>query len=208
MRTDKLLPGKANPGLFARLADRILALARHRHAEPILAGLTFAESSFFPLPPETMLLPMAVARPERAWRYATLVTAASVLGGVAGYLIGMYGGHIVMPLLEQTGYGARLQNVFDWFDRWGFWIVLVAGFSPIPYKLFTIGAGMAGIAFVPFILASLVGRGSRFFLECGAIALLGPALAPAINRHLERIGWASVVVLVIAVVAATGLGQI
>lgn len=186
------------PGFFGRLYTRVLGWAGHRHAERYLAGLSFAESSFFPIPPDVMLMPMALARPSRAVRYATIATLASVAGGLFGYALGHFGAELVDPLIARLGQEAKFQTVLEWFGRWGFWVVFVAGFSPIPYKLFTVGAGLLGLALLPFTLASLIGRGARFFLVAVLVARAGPRVAPLVERSIERIGWAMVALLVLA----------
>lgn len=186
-------------GPFTRLYDRTLGWAGHRHAPWYLAGLSFAESSFFPIPPDVMLAPMVLSRPERAWRLAALTTIASVLGGVAGYLIGALALELVLPWIVEFGYQDAYTTARDWFDQWGFWVVLIAGFSPIPYKVFTVAAGAMLLPLAPFILASAIGRGSRFFLVAGLVAWGGPRFAPLLRRHVERLGWATVLVLVIAI---------
>lgn len=186
-------------GPFTRLYDRTLDWAGHRHAPWYLAGLSFAESSFFPVPPDVMLAPMVLSRPERAWPLAMLTTVASVLGGVAGYLIGALALELVMPLIVRLGHQHAYASAVEWFDTWGFWVVLVAGFSPIPYKVFTVAAGAMLLPLAPFVIASAVGRGGRFFLVAGLVAWGGPRFAPMLRRHVERIGWVTVVLLCVAV---------
>ena len=134
--------------LFTKLYDMALRWAAHRHASYYLGGLSFAESSFFPIPPDVMLAPMALARPDKAWRYAFITTVASVLGGIFGYLIGYFAFEFVQPWIEQFGYMPRFEKAQLWFTEWGFWVVLIAGFSPIPYKVFTIAAGSMSL-FLP-----------------------------------------------------------
>lgn len=148
--------------LFSALYDRVMRWSRHRHAPRYLAGLSFAESSFFPIPPDVMLAPMALAKPSTAWRLAALTTVASVVGGIFGYLIGMFAFDVIEPLLRDAGYYPKYLQAKAWFDDWGFWAIFLAGFSPIPYKVFTVTAGVIAMAIVPFTLASLFGRGARF----------------------------------------------
>lgn len=175
--------------LFSSLYARAMRWAAHPHAPRYLGGLSFAESSFFPIPPDVMLAPMALARPERAWHYAALTTIASVIGGMFGYLIGQFAFDLVEPLLHQTGYWARYEQVSLWFQRWGFWAVFLAGFSPIPYKLFTIAAGVISMSFPPFVLASLVGRGGRFFLVAGLMVWGGERMERTLRNYIDRVGW-------------------
>ena len=182
--------------IFSVLYERAMRWAAHRHAPRYLAGLSFAESSFFPIPPDVMLAPMTLARPDRGWLYAAITTAASVAGGVLGYLIGWLAIEALEPWMVRMGYDEAYLLARDWFDRWGFWAVLAAGFSPIPYKVFTIAAG-AMLMFLPgFVLASLLGRGARFFLVAGLIVWGGAPMERAIRRHVDTLGWGCVVLLI------------
>lgn len=183
--------------LFAPLYERALQWARHRHAPRYLAVLSFAESSFFPVPPDVMLAPMALARPERAWRLAWLTTWTSVLGGLAGYLIGWLALASIEPWLLASRYAAPYQQAVAWFQTWGVWAVFIAGFSPIPYKVFTIAAGALAMPLLPFTLASLVGRGARFFLVAALMRWGGARMEPLLRRHIDRIGWVVVAAVTI-----------
>lgn len=183
--------------IFSALYQRAMQWSRHRHAPRYLGGISFAESSFFPIPPDVMLAPMSLATPSRAWRFALITTLASVAGGLFGYLIGHYGFDAIEPWLRTTKYWASYEVAVDWFGRWGFWAVFIAGFSPIPYKVFTIAAGALSMALLPFTLASLIGRGARFYLVAGLMAWGGPRMEAAMHRYVDRIGWAMVALLVI-----------
>ena len=178
--------------IFSRLYERVLRWSQHRHATYYLAALSFAESSFFPIPPDVMLAPMTLARPRLGFRLALITTVASVLGGAAGYLIGLWAIDVALPLIEATGYLPAYERAQDWFDRYGFYAVLAAGFSPIPYKVFTIAAGSLSMALFPFAVASTIGRGSRFFLVAGLMAWGGERLEQLLQRYVERLGWALV----------------
>lgn len=179
--------------LFTRLYDACIRWSRHRHAPRYLAGLSFAESSFFPVPPDVMLMPMSLAQPQRAMYFAALTTLASVIGGVAGYAIGHFAIEWVAPLIETGGrWAPAYDRASQWFQKWGFWAVLIAGFSPIPYKVFTISAGALSMAFIPFVLASLVGRGARFFIVAALLSWGGAGMEAGVRRYVERIGWALV----------------
>ena len=185
--------------LFGRLYDATLRWSRHPRAPWYLAGLSFAESSFFPVPPDVMLMPMSLARPQRAWRFAAVTTLASVTGGLAGYAIGYFALDLVQPLIGEGGRWAEAYGrASAWFRDWGFWAVLVAGFSPIPYKVFTISAGALGMPLLPFVLASAVGRGGRFFLVAGLLAWGGERMERRIRRHVETLGWLLVAAVVVA----------
>ena len=186
--------------LFSNIYNKVIEIAKHRHAEYYLGGLSFAESSFFPIPPDVMLIPMSLARPERWLRFALLTTIASVLGGIAGYFIGIWAFEWLESILVTGGYGERLDEARILFETWGVWTVLAAGFSPIPYKLFTITAGALSMAFLPFLIASLIGRGARFFLVSGLVAKAGPGMEPTILKYSERLGWLVVVLLITIVI--------
>jgi membrane protein YqaA with SNARE-associated domain len=186
--------------IFSRLLDRVLIWSRHPRAPWYLAGLSFAESSFFPIPPDVMLAPMVLANRQRAWRFAGLTTIASVLGGIAGFAIGMIAMDWATPMLERFGYMDEFEHAQNWFANWGFWAILVAGFSPIPYKIFTIAAGAMAMFFVPFIVASAVGRGARFFLVSALIFWGGEPFERNLRRYVDVIGWAVIALCVIAFV--------
>lgn len=186
--------------MFSALYGRAMQWARHRYAPWYLAALSFAESSFFPIPPDVMLAPMSLARPSRAMMLAALTTVASVVGGMLGYIIGLYALQWVEPLLMDAGYYERYLQVREWFGEWGFWAIFIAGFSPIPYKLFTISAGALSMAFLPFVAASLVGRGMRFFLVAGLMAWGGERMEKQLHRYVDALGWLTL--LIVAVIVA------
>lgn len=181
--------------MFRRLYDWTLRVSRHPHAEGYLGVISFAESSFFPIPPDVMLAPMTLAQPERWLRLATVTTVASVLGGAFGYAIGVFAIDLAMPLIERIGYAEAYRTAVDWFERYGVVAVFIAGFTPIPYKVFTIASGAAAMAFVPFLLASLVGRGARFYLVAGLVRAVGPRVEPFILRNVNMFGWVFVALL-------------
>lgn len=185
--------------LFSSLYTRAMRWARDPRAPWYLGGLSFAESSFFPIPPDVMLAPMSMAQPQRAIWFATLTTIASVLGGVFGYLIGAFAFELVEPLLQSGRYAAPFSAAQEWFERWGFLAIFAAGFSPIPYKVFTITAGMVSMAFLPFVLASLVGRGLRFFLVSLLMAWGGESMEARLHRWIDWLGWLTVVAVLIIV---------
>lgn len=184
--------------LFGPLYDRVLHWAGHPHARWYLGGLSFAESSFFPVPPDVMLAPMALARPVDAWRLALLTTVTSVAGGVFGYMIGYFALEMIEPRLVSAGYWDGYLQARSWFETWGFWAILAAGFSPIPYKLFTVAAGAMSMFLPVFVLASLVGRGGRFFLVAGLIRWGGAPMEAQLRRHVEFLGWLLVGLLLLA----------
>lgn len=188
--------------MFLRLYDWIIELAAHRRSPVYLSVLSFTESSFFPIPPDVMLIPMCLAKPAGGWRYATLCTLFSVLGGVAGYLIGKLAFGWIEPWLMASAYAGIFTHAVAAFEKWGFWYILLAGFTPIPYKVFTVSAGVVGMPFWVFVAGSTAGRGGRFFLVAGLIRLGGENFATKMRRYIDLIGWvllaiAAVVVLVI-----------
>ncbi len=182
-----------------------MELAKHKNAPFWLAVLSFAESSCFIIPPDVMLIPMALGKPDKAYRLALLTTVMSVVGGVFGYLIGMFAFELIEPLLHSAGYWGKYLHVKDLFAEWGIWVVFVAGFSPFPYKIITITAGVLTMNPVLFVIASIIGRGSRFYLVAGFMAWGGPKMEPIIKRNIERLGWAT---LGIGVLVAIYLGAI
>ncbi len=184
--------------IFGPLYDRVLAWSARPGARWYLGALSFAESSFFPVPPDVMLAPMTLARPESAYRLALLTTLASVAGGLLGYAIGYFALDAVEPWLQAAGYWEGYQQVRGWFGEWGFWAVLAAGFSPVPYKLFTIAAGALSMSLPAFALASLVGRGGRFFLVAALVRWGGPPMEARLRRNVEFLGWLLVGLLVFA----------
>jgi membrane protein YqaA with SNARE-associated domain len=186
--------------IFGPLYDRVIEWSRHRYAERYLAALSFAESSFFPIPVDVMLAPMCLARLPKAWRYALIATIFSVLGGVAGYAIGFGAFESIQPWLVDSRYWVAYETSRDWFDRYGIWVIFVAGFSPIPYKVFTIAAGVAALNLPAFFIASVIGRGARFFLVAGLLVWGGEKLESKLKQYIERIGW-TVVALVAVVIA-------
>lgn len=181
--------------LFTKMYDMALRWSRHPHAERYLATLSFTESSFFPIPPDVMLAPMSMAKPKQAWRFALITTIASVLGGIFGYAIGAMFYHQFLPLFEQLGWSSHFMVVEQWFSKWGVLAVIVAGFTPIPYKVFTIAAGLASMALLPFVLASCVGRGARFFLVAGLMAWGGEKMEHRVRGVVEWLGWGLILLI-------------
>lgn len=186
--------------IFSALYQRMMVWAKHPHAPWYLAATSFAESSFFPCPPDVMLLPMCLSHPERAWRYATITALFSLLGGIFGYLLGMFFIELLRPMIFDFGYGQAFQHVQLWFDHWGVWAVFLAGFSPIPYKLFTLGAGALHMPLLPFIIASFFGRGLRFFAEAAAMRWGGHHIERVMVSYIDKVGWLLVLSLVIVYV--------
>ena len=184
------------------LYDWVMRLSGSRHAGLALACIAFAESSFFPVPPDVMLAPMVLARPERTWRYAAICAAASVVGGMLGYLIG-YAlepvGKAILAFFGETGGIAVLRQQFA---KYGVAVILIQGLLPIPYKLLTIASGLAHFTFWQFVAASAVTRSARFFGVAALVKRFGPGLLPVIEKRLMLVGGG---VLVLAVVVFVGV---
>ena len=183
--------------IFRPLYDKVMAWSRHPHAERYLSLVSFVESSFFPIPTAVMLAPMVMAERARAWWLATVATMTSVAGGVFGYVIGFFFfEQLGQPILEAYGLQDKFVDMKTWFDQYGIWLIFMAGLTPIPYKLFTITSGVLSLAIVPFVLASLVGRASQFFLVAAFLKYGGEKIEPVLHQWMETIGWTCVVLVV------------
>lgn len=148
---------------------------------------------FFPVPPDVMLAPMALSQPEKAWRFALITTVSSVIGGVLGYVLGYFAFEsFIQPLVVEMGYQNKLSQATLWFEEYGVWVIFLAGFSPIPYKVFTISAGFLQMALLPFIVASTIGRGLRFFLVAALMKYGGQMMEAKLRKYIEIIGWSTV----------------
>jgi membrane protein YqaA with SNARE-associated domain len=175
--------------MLHRLYMRTLALAALPRAPWWLAAVAFAESSFFPIPPDALLVPMALARPDRAWRLATICTVASVTGGALGYAIGYFVFDQVMRLpAAQVLFGSDPLGTFQaWYAHWGLYVILIKGLTPIPYKLVTIASGAAIFDFWIFMAASIVTRGARFFAVAALLRAFGTPVREFIERRLTLV---------------------
>jgi membrane protein YqaA with SNARE-associated domain len=171
--------------MLRRLYDRILTLAAGPNAMWALIAVSFAESSFFPIPGDVLLIPMILARPRDAWRLAAYCTLASVAGGLLGYAIGYYGFDLIgRPILEFYHAMSSYDAFKAGFAKWGVWIIIVKGITPIPYKLVTIASGAAQFDLMAFIGASIVSRSIRFFLVAALLWWFGPAVRDFIEKRL------------------------
>ena len=195
--TENLTTAGAKASPLRRLYDWTIALAAKPHAETALFWVAFIESSFFPLPPDLILVPMALARRDRAWRYAMICTVASVIGGLLGYAIGYFLFESVgRPILEFYKVMGQYHHLKSLFDEWGVWIIVAKGMTPIPYKLVTITSGALHFAILPFILASVVSRSIRFFLVAALIWKFGEPVRTFIEKRLEVVTTVFLVFLV------------
>jgi membrane protein YqaA with SNARE-associated domain len=171
--------------MLRRLYEWCIDAAGKPYAIWVMGGVSFAESSFFPVPPDIMLIPMVLARPDRAWRYAVACTLASVAGGVLGYLIGaLLYDSVGQWIVHVLRYGDKIEAARQGFAQYGGWVILIKGFMPIPYKIVTIAAGFSGYNIVPFVLLSLVTRGGRFFAEALLLKRYGPSARVIIEKRL------------------------
>lgn len=184
---------------FRRLYDWVLSWAETRHGPAALGALSFAESSFFPIPPDPLLVALAIGAPKRSFYFAFICTVASVTGGLAGYLIGAGLWTLVGDFFFQHVPGftpEAFERVRVLYDRYDFWAIFVAGFTPIPYKVFTLSSGVFGISLPVFIVASIVSRGLRFFLVGGLIYFFGPGIQVFIDKHFDRLIWLFLLLLI------------
>ncbi|MGQ7793823.1 YqaA family protein [Faunimonas sp. B44] len=179
------------------LYEWTMRLAESRNASTALGTVSFIESSVFPIPPDALLVPMVLANRARAWRYAFVCTVTSVLGGLAGYLIGALLFELVaQPILALYGYADRFQQFADAYNRWGAWAVLFAGVTPFPFKVITIASGATQLSLPIFIVASLVARGIRFYAVAGLLYLYGPPIRRFIEERLGLVFTLSLVLLI------------
>ena len=192
--------------VFAPLYERALAWARHPRAPALLFVLSFAEAVVFPVLPEVMLAPMCLSRPRRSFWFATLSLIGSLLGALLGYALGHYAWELVKPLLVSLGWIDRIDAQVDTLREMAshspwktFWILVIAGFTPIPLKFFTWASGIVGVPLLPFLASMAVGRGKRVYLVAAAIRLGGERAEAALRRYIEPIGWGALALLVVGV---------
>lgn len=193
--------------IFGPLYERAIAWSRHRRAPTFLTALSFAEAIVFPVPPEVMLAPMSLAQPRRALWFATLSLMGSLAGALVGYMLGHFAFAAVQPLVEWLGWTQKidaqvshLREVVAESPWRAFWLLVLAGFTPIPLKIFTWASGIVGIPLLPFLASMLVGRGKRVYLVAGAIRLGGPRAEAALRRWIEPLGWVAMAILALLVV--------
>jgi membrane protein YqaA with SNARE-associated domain len=192
--------------MLRRLYDWCIAEAGKPHASWIMGAVSFVESSFFPVPPDAMLIPMALARPDKAYFYATLCTVTSVAGGVLGWLIGYFlYESLGLWLMQLYGYGGKVEAFRESYVEWGTWIILLKGLTPIPYKIVTIASGFAEYPIIPFILLSFVARGMRFYVVAFLLNRYGARARAIIEERLTFWFTVSLAVLIVGIIAATYL---
>lgn len=188
--------------VFGPLYARTMAWARHPRAPALLGVISFAEAVVFPVPPEVMLAPMALAEPRRAFRFATISLLGSLAGAVLGYMLGHFAYELLKPLFATLGWSdginaqvAYLREVSEQSPWKAFWILVLAGFTPIPLKIFTWASGIVGVPMLPFLASMLVGRGKRVYLVALAIRLGGARAQAALDRYIEPVGWVATALL-------------
>jgi len=185
--------------IFSPIYESCLKWAKHKHAVYYLGILSFFESIIFPIPVDVMLAPMCLSRLDKAWHYAAVATVTSVLGGVFGYFLGVFlGSSVLEPLLVDWGFGDAYQTAKVWFGEYGVLMVFIAGFAPIPYKIFTVSAGALSLSpmadLLPFIIASTLGRAGRFYLVAFLLRLGGEKMEKKLHQLIDYIGWGIVIV--------------
>jgi membrane protein YqaA with SNARE-associated domain len=199
------IPGPATPGVAAkvgpvrRMYDWVLSFAHRPGGSWALFGFSFAESSFFPIPPDPLLVALSLGKPKKALWFATVCALGSILGGLAGYAIG-WG---IWQMVDQFFYTyvpgvtpEAFVSVQQLYERYDFWAIFAAGFTPIPFKVFTLSAGVFNISLAIFLFASTVSRSARFFLVAGLIYFYGPPIQGFIDKHFDRLAWLFLILLV------------
>lgn len=175
--------------MFQQLYQYTLKCSGHKYAHWYLGLIAFIESSFFPIPPDVMLVSMGLAKPQKALHHAFIATLFSVLGGMFGYAIGYYVFDLIYPWLSHSSLFPAYQIAIRWFQQFGVVAVILAAFTPIPYKLFTIGAGATHMLFLPFIVGSIIGRGLRFFIVSSLLFFFGERIEKQLLGIIDKLAW-------------------
>lgn len=175
--------------LFGPLYERTLRWSASPRAPLFLFLLSLCEAVFFPIAPEVMLAPMSLARRDRALRYAAISLGGSIIGMTIGYALGHFALGLLMPWIERLGYAAKFHEVEQQAIKNGFWLLLLAGFTPVPFKIFTLASGAVGMPLLPFFAGAIIGRGKRVFLVAGAIKIGGARAEAALRHWIEPVGW-------------------
>jgi membrane protein YqaA with SNARE-associated domain len=183
--------------MLRALYDWTMNLAASRHADKALAFISFIESSVFPIPPDTLLVPMVLSERSKAWWYAFVCTVASILGAVLGYAIGaLLFEAVAEPILNFYGYQEKFQAFAGQYNEWGFWVVLAGGVTILPFKLITIGSGATGMSLLVFVLSSIVARGIRFYAVAALVYYYGPPVREFIEKRLALVATLSTAALI------------
>ena len=188
---------------FHFVYSKILDWSASRFAILWLSLISFLESSILPIPLQDLLLAsMVLKKRSKAFYFATICTVASVIGAIVGYYIGVYAINLIMPMLNKFNYIPELYTAEKYFNTYGIWIILIAGFSPIPYKLFTITAGMMAMPIIPFVVFSLIARGARYFLISYLVRKLGKMADTWLNKYIDWLGYLLIIIIVFLVLYA------
>ena len=183
--------------IFAGLYNRAMCWAEHPKRERYLVGVSIFESFIFPLPTALLMIPMVIATPDKAIRLATITTIMSVFGAAIGYLLGWGAMSIIEPWITQMGWLPKLESARADFVTYGVLAVGIGAFTPAPFKIFTVTAGMLSMSFIPFLLVSLIGRAAHFYMIALLMAWAGPKMEPVVRKYIEWLGWAVIVLAVI-----------
>jgi len=175
--------------IFSSLLNNTMRWAEHPHAKRYLGTVSCTEAAFFPIPPDVLLIPMTLARPDDAWRLAWLTTWTAVVGSLLGYTIGYLAIDLLLPYIQQWGYLDAYQKAKDFVAEYGAWALLVGSFSPIPFKVFTITAGATDMSLLPFVLVAFIGRAKRFYLVAAAMKYGGVKAMPILQKYSDALGW-------------------
>jgi membrane protein YqaA with SNARE-associated domain len=186
--------------IFSKFYQQILTLANNTYAPYYLALLSFFESFILPYPPPDVLLaPMSLKQPQNAYKFALNCTIFSILGGIVGYSLGAFSLEFITPFLERTNSLDKLVLIQNWFAEYGILVVALAGFSPIPYKIFTLGAGISSMAFLPFVIISFAARGLRFFLVTFLVKKFGNQCDIWLKKYVDRLGYALIFITIMII---------
>lgn len=184
--------------IFLKIYQKSLIWAQSKYALYWLSVVSFAESFILPYPPpDVILAPMAFKHPNQAYYYAMVTTITSVLGGIVGYFIGAYGLELLLPFLQKMNYLPILEKSKLWFDIYGVWVIAIAGFSPVPYKIFTLSAGILSMAFLPFVMISLLARGMRYYLVAFLVKKFGKSCDIWLQKYIDRLGYALIIIIIL-----------
>jgi membrane protein YqaA with SNARE-associated domain len=181
--------------MFRNLYERAILWSAHPKAPWYLTFISFIEAIFFPVPPEVMLAPMSLAQPKKAFWFATLSLTGSMVGMFIGYALGHFAIDLAMPLVEKLGFASQFDDIKHQADTNGFWLLLLAGFTPIPFKIFTIASGAVGMPLLPFFFGALIGRGKRVYLVAAVISAGGEKAEAKLRQYIEPVGWTALILL-------------
>lgn len=182
--------------VFRNMYERAILWAAHPKASYFLTLLSFSEAIFFPIMPEVMLAPMSLAQPKKSFWFATLSLIGSMVGMFIGYAIGHFAIDLATPFIDKMGYAAHFEDIKHQAESNGFWLLLLAGFTPIPFKIFTLASGAVGMPLLPFFFGALIGRGKRVYLVATAIYYGGEKAEAKLRQYIEPIGWTALVLFV------------